>query len=153
MPIPDCDALGFLPPGFHACTLDEASARFCYTEHRQRLFDAFLRWLAEWRQAGLSPPIYIDGGFATAKPEPPKDIDLAADIRDLDLRDNTVCAVIKRLLDHDAIEAEYGIEVFAYHPLLIQNDFRLWFAYLKPQQRAALNLEDTFRKGLLRVQP
>ena len=153
MAIPDCDALGFLPPGFHDCTLAEAAERFCYTEHRQRLFDALLRWLAGWRNAGLAPPIYIDGGFVTVKTAPPKDIDVVADIRALDLRDRAVCAAVARQLDHGAVLAEYGIEAFAYHPLLVQNDFRLWFAYVKPQQRAALNLAEHFRKGLLRVQP
>lgn len=152
MPIPECDALGFLPPGIHDCTLDEVAARFCRTAHRAALFEALLRWLAAWRAAGLAPPVYIDGGFVTLKPEPPRDIDVIADVSGLDLRDATVVASVRRLLDHDAIAAEYGIEAFPYHPMAV-NDFRLWFAYVKPQQIAALNLDATFRKGLLRVAP
>lgn len=152
MAIPDCCALGFLPPGFHDCTLDEAAARFGYTPHRRALFAAMLDWLECWRAAALQPPIFIDGGFTTIKPEPPKDIDVVVDIRALDFSDERVCAVAGVLLDHDAMLDVHGIEVFAYHPLLVENDFRLWFSYVKPEKRAALALGDDFRKGLLRVQ-
>lgn len=152
MSIPELDANGFLPPGFHDCTLADIEAVFCYTAHRERLFAALARYFDAWLSTGLRPPIYVDGGFSTRKPEPPKDIDVVVDIEDFDLRHKPTVEVVRRLLDHDAVFAAYGIEVFPHHPLIVPNDFRLWFAYVRPEKRAALGLDDSFRKGLLRVQ-
>lgn len=152
MAIPACDENGFLPPGFHDCTLAEIEAEFCYSEHRRTLFAKLRAYCGEWLAAALNPPVYVNGGFATRKPEEPNDIDVVVDIQSIDLRDPRVCIAIARLLDHDEIERDYGIEAFAHHPVLVTNDFRMWFSYVKPQKRVALGLDDTFRKGMLRIQ-
>ena len=152
MPLPNLDENGFLPAGFHACTLREVHTAFCYTPHRRALFGNLLRYFRQWTVRHLHPTVYVDGGFCSRKVAPPKDIDVVIDIQTFDLRDPIIVAAVHQLLNHDEIEIQYGIEVFAHHPALVPNDFRLFFQYLKAPQRAALGLDDGFRKGILQVQ-
>lgn len=76
------DAKGRLVPGRHRTTLPEIEQFFVEeapcSEHRRRVFTAFTTWVELLR--GLSPSaiLWINGGFATYKNEPPKDVDVAA---------------------------------------------------------------------------
>jgi hypothetical protein len=90
-------------------------------------------------------------GFVTVKSAEPKDIDVVIDISQLDLRDQTVLVAIRPLLDQPALRTGQGLDVYAMHPGIGPNDLRRFFSYVKPEQRAALGLPDSFRKGLLRV--
>ncbi len=152
MPIPTMDIHGFLPPGFHDCTLREAHTAFCYTPHRRQLFLNLLRYFRLWTINHLHPLVYIDGGFSSRKAAPPKDIDVIVDIERFDLRNAQVARICTKLLDHDSIERAFGLEVFPFHRVLVNNDFTMYFQYLKPEQRSALGLDSAYRKGMLRVQ-
>jgi hypothetical protein len=152
MAIPDFDANGFLPAGYHDCSLHEIADTFCFTTKRKSLFQGLHDYCQQWVVAAISLPIFVDGGFASVRPDEPKDVDLILDISGLDLRDPHVCTTVNRLLDHAPVLATFGVDAYAYHPVIMINDFRLWFSYVKPAKRLTLGLDDTFRKGMLRVQ-
>lgn len=153
MALPALDEHGFLPAGHHDCTLEDIRETFCYSPERQKLFDQLLQYLDDWRSSGLRVPVYVDGGFATRKPQEPKDIDVVVDITQLDLRDPAVTAAIQRLLDQKTVMQTFRVDVYPYHAGLPTgtNDLRAFFSYVKAPQRLALGLKDDFRKGLLRV--
>jgi hypothetical protein len=151
MPIPDFDADGFLPPGFHDCTLQEISETLCFTTKRESLFNSLQGYCQQWILSTIAVPIFVDGGFATAGADEPKDVDIIVDISGLDLRSPAVCTTVSMLLDHDSMLAKFCVDAYPFHPAM-GNDFRLWFSYVKPAKRVTLGLNDTFRKGMLRVQ-
>jgi hypothetical protein len=155
MAIPELNAQGFLPAGYHECLLNEVRHVFCYTDHRKSLFRRLLAYCRQWRKAGLHVPMYIDGGFTERKPEEPKDIDVVVDITQLDLLAADVQDLCDNLFDQQAVMETYKVHVFAYHGVVVgagQNDLRLFFGYVRPARRMSLGLDDDFRKGLLRVQ-
>lgn len=154
MALPALDEHGFLPAGYHDCSLDDIRETFCYSAGRHALFDLLLKYLDAWRSSGLRVPVYVDGGFATRKPQEPKDIDVVVDITQLDLRDAKVMGVVQRLLDRNIAMQLFRVDVYPYHGALVaagNNDLRVFFSYVKAPQRLALGLKDDFRKGILRV--
>lgn len=154
MALPPLDENGFLPVGYHDCSLDDIRETFCYSVGRQALFNLLSRYLDNWGSLGLRVPVYVDGGFATRKPQEPKDIDVVVDITQLDLRDPGVIGAVQRLLDRQAAMQSFRVDVYPYHNALVaagSNDLRSFFSYVKAPQRLALGLKDDFRKGLLRV--
>jgi hypothetical protein len=150
MALPALDEHGFLPAGYHDCTLEDIRETFCYSPERHRLFDQLLQYLDGWRHSGLRVPVYVDGGFATRKPQEPKDIDVVVDISQLDLRDPAVTGALQRLLDNQKVKQAFRLDVYAYFPFM-GNDFRVFFQYVRGPQRLALGLSDDFRKGIPRV--
>lgn len=83
MPIPDLNKNGFLPPGVHTCTLDEAKARFGSfrgSDKRPKLFTALLELVAELRRSELFAALILDGSFVTGTVAP-NDIDLILALR------------------------------------------------------------------------
>src|SRR5690242_3170916 len=76
------DAKGRLVTVRHRTTLPEIDQYFVVeapcSEQRRRVFTAFSTWVELLR--GLSPNaiLWINGGFATYKSDPPKDVDVAA---------------------------------------------------------------------------
>jgi hypothetical protein len=153
MALPPLDENGFLPPGYHDCSLDDIRETFCYTAGRHKLFEQLLQYLDSWRGSGLRVPVYVDGGFATRKAQEPNDIDVVVDISQLDLRDPAVTDAVQHLLDQRTIMQTYHVDAYPYHAGLAMgtNDLRAFFTYVKAPQRLALGLRDDFRKGLLRV--
>jgi hypothetical protein len=153
MALPALDENGFLPAGYHDCSLDDIRETFCYSAGRHELFALLLKYLDGWRSSGLRVPVYVDGGFATRKAQEPKDIDVVVDISQLDLRDPAVTGAVQRLLDQRTVMQTYRVDVYPYHAGLPMgaNDLRAFFSYVKAPQRLALGLGDSFRKGLLRV--
>ncbi len=78
MPVPPFDEHGFLPPGVHACSLEELRTRFGSfqaSDCRPQLFARLKAFLSEARAARLVVGVVVNGSFVTAKPEP-NDIDL-----------------------------------------------------------------------------
>ena len=71
--IPPLNAVGELPPGIHAATLDEVEAVFGKTPKRRILFDGLKRALQNLKGAGVRR-VFIDGSFVTLKVEP-NDVD------------------------------------------------------------------------------
>jgi len=58
-----------LPPGIHLATLDEIENRFAVNDHRKYLFRGFREGVESLARAGCRA-IYLDGSFATGKPDP-----------------------------------------------------------------------------------
>jgi len=72
--IPGFNEDGYLPPGIHAATLDEISARFGQESELREVQMQSLRWLVDLaRRAGVQK-IVVNGSFVTDKLEP-NDVD------------------------------------------------------------------------------
>ncbi|MCU0116162.1 DUF6932 family protein [Curtobacterium poinsettiae] len=75
------EPLGLLPPGRHACTIDELEEHFVtnapFSDERRLIFDAFMVWV---RAVGVLLPgarCWVDGGFVTHKAwAAPHDVDV-----------------------------------------------------------------------------
>jgi hypothetical protein len=146
------DEFGFLPHGVHDCTLVEIHTVFTYSTRRLHLWINLSDYCELWRNTKLPVEIYVDGGFVTRKPEEPKDIDIVVDVSSLDLRDPPTISAVQPLFDRATVRVRFELDVYAFHPVIVSNDLRAFFSYVKPERRAALGLSDSFRKGLLRVQ-
>lgn len=76
------DAKGRLVPGRHRTTLLEIEKFFVADApcavHRKSVFAAFTIWVDLLRDLSPTAILWINGGFATYKTEPPKDVDVAA---------------------------------------------------------------------------
>jgi hypothetical protein len=71
--IPSPNAVGELPPGIHAATIEEVEVVFTTTPRRRLLFDGLRRALQNLKAAGVRR-VFIDGSFVTTKAEP-NDVD------------------------------------------------------------------------------
>ncbi len=72
--IPDFNDDGYLPPGIHAATVDEISARFGQeSELRQAQMES-LQWLVDLARRSGVERIVVNGSFVTDKLEP-NDVD------------------------------------------------------------------------------
>lgn len=84
-PIPPTDGgpLGLLPPapGPYVCTLDEVHEQFVaqapHSSARSRIFEALKLWIDVAEDTFGPGRLWINGGFVTHKPVPPKDVDVA----------------------------------------------------------------------------
>ncbi len=83
MPIPALTADGWLPPGEHACTLQEVEARFASPEstpQRRQIFQALSEHLRQPIVLGHLIHVLIDGSFVGVKTDP-KDVDIVLGLR------------------------------------------------------------------------
>lgn len=145
--IPDFDAHGLLPEGIWPCTLDAARERLCCNDHRARLWDGLLRLLAELQAADLCYPIFLAGGFVSAKPMP-DDIDLVHDLRHAHAFNQFRGATL--FFRHRArIAEQYGVDYCVNLPG--NNDFSCYFQYIGPKAAAILNLPDKHPRGILSI--
>lgn len=148
MAIPQLLDSGLLPPGVHSCTLAEAEARFVpdgASEKRRALWEslrAFLAWITPMQ---CFEAIYLDGSFITDKVEP-SDIDCILEV--------SLTAPFPpegfQALDQPRVKAQFGLDVYARHPSM-QNDFALFFQYVKVRDCHARGLPNGARKGILRI--
>lgn len=67
--IPAPNAVGELPPGIHAATLEEVEAVFAKTPRRRTLFEGLRRAVQNLKAAGVRRG-FIDGSFVTTKANP-----------------------------------------------------------------------------------
>ncbi|MFF9885787.1 DUF6932 family protein [Streptomyces eurythermus] len=78
--IPPLTPGGMLPVGRHPATLEEIHDVFVanapHAGHRQRLYSALELYVGLVRDLLPRATLWVDGGFCTHKPTPPKDIDL-----------------------------------------------------------------------------
>lgn len=111
--IPEFTDLGILPEGLHLATWDEVSQRFGCSRRRRRLLEGLLAAATSLRDAGARY-LWLDGSFATAKPNP-DDFDCAWDPHGVDL--SKVDPVLIDAADLRAgrfrQKAKYGGEFFA----------------------------------------
>ncbi len=67
--LPAFDAQGYLPAGIHTAAWQDVRERLGFTERREILLDGLYRGLIALKIAGCQTA-YIDGSFATSKPNP-----------------------------------------------------------------------------------
>lgn len=148
--IPPLDGNGLLPPGAWDCTLDDACERFCWNDYRRGLWTGLLAFLDnELRPVGVAVTLWIDGSFVRSKPLP-SDIDLVVDLTELAPPELAWRIALPLRLRHDALKAQYHVDVWPRHPDL-PNDIARFFQYVGDKAAAELNLEPTDPKGILRV--
>ena len=82
--IPPFQPNGYLPPGIHEATWQQAAERLGTNSHRRALLLGLLQALHSLRQSGCRK-IYLDGSFATDK-ERPGDFDVAWETANVDPR-------------------------------------------------------------------
>lgn len=149
MPIPAFDQHGLLPSGVWDCTLDEIQSVLAWNETRQRLYENLHKFLtAEWYPLNNGGPVYVDGSFVRGKPNP-QDIDVVLDFSAI-RGDEALARAILLRLRHDDIKAQYGVDVWSYHPDLPQNIVE-FFQYLGTKAAADLRMSSQHRKGILRL--
>ncbi|AVR89037.1 DUF6932 family protein [Thauera aromatica] len=150
--IPEHDEHGLLPPGIHACTLDEVRRRFCWTDRRTLLFNGLRKLINEWwLPQGIDGSVLIDGSFSRTKAEP-EDIDAVFDLAPDAPFERVAICLVRTQTEHARLKSIYHVDVWARHPL-IKNDLSLFFQYLGDKGAAELNLQRTHPKGILRISP
>lgn len=108
--IPSPNAIGELPPGMHAATLEEVEAVLVTTPRRRFLFDGLLRALHNLQAAGVRR-VFIDGSFVTTKADP-NDVDGCWEWTDevnLDLLDPVFLDFTR---ERRAMKDAYGVDFF-----------------------------------------
>ena len=108
--IPSLNAVGELPAGVHATTLEEVEAVFAKTPKRRTLFEGLKRTLENLKGAGVRR-VYIDGSFVTDKVEP-NDIDGCWEITE-HVRIEEIDPVFLELPEsRNAMKEKYGVDLF-----------------------------------------
>jgi hypothetical protein len=153
MPIPALTKKGLLPPGIHACTLEEAEAAFARRPPqpgRAKLWGKFQQYLSIIRPIGIIQAVYIDGGF-TSNFARAKDIDIVLEIPQ---PGTTIAPILKRVeFDRDHVFKKYKIDLWLWWDGIpcLPNDLRKYFQYVNPKDAPRLGLTQNDRKGILRV--
>lgn len=149
--IPELDQHGLLPPGVWHCTLTEAQSRFATTAHRRDLWRGLGQFIATHvPQVPGVVALYIDGSYTTSKPAP-ADIDVIADLADLQGAD-PLAAILHAKLRRAEFRQIYGVDFWVRHPEL-PLDLAKTFQQVGDKQASRLGLHPTHPKGILRVRP
>ena len=107
-----------LPIGIYQATIDEVIARFGSGTLQREIVTARLQRIYQIaKDTGNLQQLIIFGSYITAKPEP-NDVDVVIIFSDdFDL---TVCSEnVKRLLNHQKAENEFGASIFWIRPSLL----------------------------------
>lgn len=147
MPIPDFNANGLLPPGVHACTLEEVQQRFGLfrrTSQRPALFAKLVEYVKEAQSAKLVRAIILDGSFVTAK-ETPNDIDMI-----VVLPEDYDGAVIRRPFEYNAISKRYLQRRFGFDVVVARESTERYLEAVTFFQK--LRERDDIQKGVLRIE-
>ena len=118
MALPNLNHAGELPIGTHQATIDEVIARFGSGTLQREIVTARLQRIYQIvKGTGNLQQLIIFGSYITAKPEP-NDVDVIIIFSDdFDL---TVCSEeVKRLLNHQQAENEFGASIFWIRPSLL----------------------------------
>ena len=118
MTLPNLNHAGELPIGIHQATIDEVIAQFGSGTLQREVVTARLQRIYQIvKDTGNLQQLIIFGSYITAKPEP-NDVDVVIIFNDdFDL---TVCSEeVKRLLDHQQAENEFGASIFWIRPSLL----------------------------------
>ncbi len=118
MPLPNLNDAGELPIGIHQATIDEVIAQFGSGTLQREIVAARLQRIYQIaKDTGNLQQLIIFGSYITAKPEP-NDVDVVIIFSDdFDL---TVCSEeVRRLLDHQQAENEFGASIFWIRPSLL----------------------------------
>ncbi len=118
MALPNLNHAGELPIGIHQATIDEVIAQFGNGTLQREIVTARLQRIYQIaKDTGNLQQLIIFGSYITAKPEP-NDVDVVIIFNDdFDL---TVCSEeVKRLLNHQQAENEFGASIFWIRPSLL----------------------------------
>lgn len=118
MALPNLNDAGELPIGIHQATIDEVIAQFGSGTLQREVVAARLQRIYQIaKDTGNLQQLIIFGSYITAKPEP-NDVDVVIIFNDdFDL---TICSEeVKRLLDHQQAENEFGASIFWIRPSLL----------------------------------
>ena len=118
MALPNLNHAGELPIGIYQATIDEVIARFGSGTLQREIVTARLQRIYQIaKDTGNLQQLIIFGIYITAKPEP-NDVDVVIIFSDdFDL---TVCSEnVKRLLNHQKAENEFGASIFWIRPSLL----------------------------------
>ncbi len=147
MPIPELNEHGLLPPGVHACTLDEIKIRFgsfVGSDRRVHIFAKLIELVSALKRSGLFEALLLDGSFVTAKTAP-NDIDAIALLRK------------GHDFERDLPISEYGLvsrtllyRRFGFDVMVAQSGSSVYAAYLEYFSR--VREAPALRKGLLQVE-
>lgn len=118
MALPNLNDAGELPIGIHQATIDEVIAQFGSGTLQREVVTARLQRIYQIaKDTGNLQQLIIFGSYITAKPEP-NDVDVVIIFND-DF-DFTVCSEeVKRLLNHQQAENEFGASIFWIRPSLL----------------------------------
>ena len=161
MAIPDFMDNYHLPPGEHACTLDEAKTKFAScTDMRRQVWECFESLMDRLRHLNITPSIVlVDGSFVTGR-KLPEDVDFACLIEPNKVRD----ALNNSINEHD----KSGIllllnpnnqcavrDMFGAHALVVDSQFGLdhWSKYFRCGGANGLRDIDPKRDPLWVVKP
>jgi len=150
--LPPLNYHGCLPEGIHDCVFEQMRERFATNPTRVRLCERlqeFLRWA--FSTGGFSY-IYIDGGFVTNKTLP-EDIDVIlqphapSGIEALGAMEPFFKKGFNAIFEEYSVHLHFWCEGFSHG----ENDFRLFFQYMRPQDAASMGLREGARKGIIRI--
>lgn len=151
--IPEFNTLGLLPPGVHACTLDEAESRFSWTNHRQRLIENLKHFvLNEFSSIKHPASLLVDGSFVRSKAEP-EDIDLVIDLDESVTDEEAILTAFRyQIIERPRLKEVYNLDVWVRHPA-IPDDLSAFFQYAGDKAAAELKISSQHPKGILRIKP
>ena len=153
MAIPQLDDRGLLPPGEHACRIDEVPPRFCVNDHRTALWGSLCNnFFPTLHANNLGPDdgqMVVGGSFFSDKPQP-EDIEAT-----LVFPATTPAAECWRCLlmwsqNHTRWKETFKID---YYPTLPgDNNFALFFGYVGPKTAEAKGLHEKDLRGTLALE-
>ena len=118
MALPNLNDLGELPIGIHQATIDEVITQFGSGTLQREIVTARLQKIYQLaKDTGNLQQLIVFGSYITAKPEP-NDVDVVIIFNDdFDL---TVCSEeVRKLLNHQQSENEFGASIFWIRPSLL----------------------------------
>ena len=118
MALPNLNDAGELPIGIHQATIDEVIAQFGSGTLQREIVTARLQRIYQFaKDTGSLQQLIVFGSYITAKPEP-NDVDVV--IIFTDDFDLTVCSEeVRKLLNHQQSENEFGASIFWIRPSLL----------------------------------
>ncbi|MDE0323708.1 MAG: hypothetical protein OXN27_07265 [Candidatus Poribacteria bacterium] len=118
MALPNLNDAGELPIGIHQATIDEVIAQFGSGTLQREVVTARLERIYQIaKDTGNLQQLIIFGSYITAKPEP-NDVDVVIIFND-DFDLTVWSEEVKRLLNHQQAENEFGASIFWIRPSLL----------------------------------
>ncbi len=147
LPIPTFNELGLLPPGIHACSLDDVAERFGggFGSHRYNMVLKLRRYVVLVRSTGLVAWLAIDGSFVTSKDQP-GDIDLVVVLHANQDRAAVLTEEQRQPLSRQWVGSRFEFDVFP-APEGTRRCIELLEFFMQVKGRPDL------RKGIIRVTP
>jgi len=148
MPFPPLDEHGQLPKGVYISSLDEIHDTFVVNAQRAMLWNGVIGFLEWVRTHDMAYPIYMAGGFISAK-DHPNDIDIVHDLTHA--CDYNQFRGLQWFSNHrERIRSIHHVDYTA--NLKGNSDFSGLFQYLGPKVAALTGLDEKHPRGILRIE-